>query len=227
MVRHCPMFGQQKGNRPTASSTGFTPATKTQASPTTSRDNVRQGRVFALVLGDVQNSNVVVSGTLSINDQLAHVLLDSGSTHSFISKTFASNLTRSTEPLNYVLCVSLPSGDYMLCASMYPACELLLGENPLCANLMPLDMKGCVGYLCSILYIETTEVGVENIQIVSEFPNVFPEELPGDLIDRDIEFVIDIVPGTQPISKAPYKMSPTEMKELKIQLQQLLDKGFI
>ncbi|XP_028056247.1 uncharacterized protein LOC114260360 [Camellia sinensis] len=52
-------------------------------------------------------------------------------------------------------------------------------------------------------------------------------ELPGELVDREIEFTIDIVPRTQPISKTPYRMSPVEMKELKVQLQDLLDKGFI
>ena len=56
--------------------------------------------------------------------------------------------------------------------------------------------KGCRGYLCSILHAETTEVGVENIQIVSEFPDVLLEELLGDLIDREIEFVIDVVSYT-------------------------------
>ncbi|XP_028118881.1 uncharacterized protein LOC114316420 [Camellia sinensis] len=247
MVRDCPMFGQQKGNRPSASSAGSTPATKTLARPITSRDNVRQGGVFALVPGDVQNSDAVVSGTLSINGQPAHMLLDSGSTHSFVSKTFAPNLNRYMEPLNYVLCVSLPFGDYVLCASMYPACELLLKDIPLWANLMPLDMvhfdiilgmDWLAKYHTTIDCVskqvvfrppgqETTEVGVENIQIVSEFPDVFHEEFPGDLIDREIEFVIDIVPGTQPISKALYRMSLAEMKELKIQLQELLDKGFI
>ena len=60
-------------------------------------------------------------------------------------------------------------------------------------------------------------MGVENIQIVSEFLDIFPEELLRDLIDREIEFVVNIVPRTQPISKAPYRMSPAEMKELKIQ----------
>ena len=82
----------------------------------------------------------MVSSTLSINGQPAHVLLDSGSIHSSVSKTFAPHLNRTMEPLNYVLCVSLPSGDYMLCASMYPACKLLLVDISLCANLMPLGM---------------------------------------------------------------------------------------
>ena len=56
---------------------------------------------------------------------------------------------------------------------------------------------------------------------------MFPEDLPGLPPDREIEFVIDLVPGTAPILKAPHRMAPTELKELKVQLQELLDKGFI
>ena len=48
---------------------------------------------------------------------------------------------------------------------------------------------------------------------------MFPEDLPGLPLNREIEFVIDLVPGTTPISKAPYRMAPTELKELKVQLQ--------
>ena len=63
--------------------------------------------------------------------------------------------------------------------------------------------------------------------MVNEFLEVFPEELPGLPPDREIEFVIDLLPGTALISKAPYRMAPAELKELKVQLQELLDKGFI
>ena len=68
---------------------------------------------------------------------------------------------------------------------------------------------------------------LDDIPVVREFPDVFPEDLPGIPIDREIEFSIDLLPGTSPISKAPYRMAPTELKELKEQLQELLDKGFI
>ncbi|KAL7174049.1 hypothetical protein ACSBR2_033323 [Camellia fascicularis] len=66
-----------------------------------------------------------------------------------------------------------------------------------------------------------------SIPIVKKFQDVFLDELPRELVDREIEFTIDIVPGTQPISKTPYRMSIAKMKELKEQLQDLLDKGFI
>jgi hypothetical protein len=71
------------------------------------------------------------------------------------------------------------------------------------------------------------ELKLEDIHVVREFPNVFPDDLPGMPPERAIEFKIELQPGITPVAKAPYKMSPVEMKELKIQLQGLLDKGYI
>jgi hypothetical protein len=71
------------------------------------------------------------------------------------------------------------------------------------------------------------ELKLEDIHVVREFPDVFLDDLPGMLPKRVIEFKIELQPGTAPITKALYKMSPMEMKELKIQLQGLLDKGYI
>ena len=89
-------------------------------------------------------------------------------------------------------------------------------------------LKGCIGYLASI--VDTTKkVATElaNVRVVCRFPDVFPEELPGLPPDRVIEFEIELLPGTTPISKAPCRMAPGELKELKQQLQELLDKKFI
>jgi hypothetical protein len=71
------------------------------------------------------------------------------------------------------------------------------------------------------------ELKLEDIHVVQEFPDMFPDDLPGIPPKRAIEFKIELQPGTAPMAKAPYKMSPVEMKELKIQLQGLLDKGYI
>ncbi|KAL8108205.1 hypothetical protein AgCh_024593 [Apium graveolens] len=68
---------------------------------------------------------------------------------------------------------------------------------------------------------------LETISVVNEFPDVFPDDLPGLPPDREIEFVIDLAPGTEPVSKSPYQMAPVEMKELATQLQDLLEKGVI
>jgi hypothetical protein len=72
-----------------------------------------------------------------------------------------------------------------------------------------------------------TELPLKKIPVVCEYADVFPDELPGMPPDRDIEFTIELQPGTTPISKRPYGMPPAELAELKKQLQELLDKGFI
>jgi hypothetical protein len=63
--------------------------------------------------------------------------------------------------------------------------------------------------------------------VVCEYTDVFPDEFPGLPPDRDVEFVIELQPGTAPISKLSYRMPPKELAELKKQLQDLLDKGYI
>jgi hypothetical protein len=66
-----------------------------------------------------------------------------------------------------------------------------------------------------------------DIPVVCEFPDIFLDELPSLSSDRDVEFAIELVPSTTPISGSPYRMPPNELAELKIQLQELLDKGLI
>ncbi|KAJ4961944.1 hypothetical protein NE237_021854 [Protea cynaroides] len=87
--------------------------------------------------------------------------------------------------------------------------------------------KGGVGYLVSLVDITAESQKMEDIYVVREFPDVFLEDLPGLPSDRATEFMIDLMPGSAPVSKAPYRMAPTELKELKTQLHELLDKGFI
>jgi hypothetical protein len=71
------------------------------------------------------------------------------------------------------------------------------------------------------------ELKLEDIHVVCEFPDVFPDDLPGMPPERVIEFKIELQASIAPIAKAPYEMSPVELKELKMQLQGLLDKGYI
>ena len=65
------------------------------------------------------------------------------------------------------------------------------------------------------------------MRVVRDYPDLFPEELPGMPPDREIEFLIDLIPGTGPISKRPYKMPVNELAELKEQIRELQAKGFI
>ncbi|KAG8499137.1 hypothetical protein CXB51_005567 [Gossypium anomalum] len=86
--------------------------------------------------------------------------------------------------------------------------------------------KGYEAYLAFVLNIKDPELKIESVPVVCEFPDVFPEELPGLPPVREVEFGIELTPGTTPISIAPYRMAPLELKELKTQLQELTDKGF-
>ncbi|XP_070677556.1 uncharacterized protein [Malus domestica] len=82
--------------------------------------------------------------------------------------------------------------------------------------------------LCHISHTQQVDPsGTKGTAPAGIFLDVFPDDLPGLPPDRDMEFVIDLLPGTDPISLTPYRMAPTELRELKVQLQELVDKGFI
>ncbi|KAL0534798.1 hypothetical protein IC582_029092 [Cucumis melo] len=87
--------------------------------------------------------------------------------------------------------------------------------------------QGTWGILASVVDTREADVSLSSEPVVRDYPDVFPEELPGLPPHREVEFAIEYEPGTVPISRAPYRMAPAELKELKVQLQELLDKGFI
>jgi hypothetical protein len=70
-------------------------------------------------------------------------------------------------------------------------------------------------------------LAAKSISVVEEFMDVFPKELPGMPLEREVEFYIDLIPGTTLIAKRPYRMAPTELEELKLQIAELQQKGYI
>ncbi|GJY61013.1 putative reverse transcriptase domain-containing protein [Tanacetum coccineum] len=101
----------------------------------------------------------------------------------------------------------------------------------LCTKAQEYLSKGCDVFLAHITTKEaedkSEEKRLEDVPIVRDFPEVFPEDLPGIPPTRQVEFQIDLVPGAAPVARAPYRLAPSEMKELAEQLQELSDKGFI
>ncbi|CAH1452087.1 unnamed protein product [Lactuca virosa] len=77
------------------------------------------------------------------------------------------------------------------------------------------------------LHVSQETKDIKNIPVVRDFPDIFPEELPGLPPQRQVEFRIDLVPGATPVAKSPYRLAPAEMQELSDQLNELLSKGFI
>ena len=87
--------------------------------------------------------------------------------------------------------------------------------------------KGRQGYLAYVVETEKEGILVDEIPVVREFPNVFPDDIAGLPPDGEVEFTIDLIPGTKTISIPPYRMALAELRELKAQLEELLSKGFI
>jgi hypothetical protein len=122
--------------------------------------------------------------------------------------------------------------------------DIILGTNWMTLHQVVLDVASCIvevnSPICGsfTLFLPSqdstqscafsmTELPLRKILVVYEYADVFPDELPGMPPDRNIEFAIELQSGTTPISKRPYRMPPAELAELKKQLQELLDKGFI
>ncbi|GJT00486.1 putative reverse transcriptase domain-containing protein [Tanacetum coccineum] len=90
--------------------------------------------------------------------------------------------------------------------------------------------QGCQVFLIQMMKEEETEISkrrIEDVPVVRDFPEVFPEDLPGLPPTRQVEFHIELIPGAAPVARAPYRLAPAEMKELAEQLKELSDKGFI
>ncbi|GJV70316.1 putative reverse transcriptase domain-containing protein [Tanacetum coccineum] len=96
-----------------------------------------------------------------------------------------------------------------------------------CIKAQKYIKKGCELFLAQVAEQESKEKRLEDVPVIRDFPEVFPEELPGLPPPRQVEFRIDLIPGAAPVARAPYRLAPSEMKELSKQLQELLEKGFI
>ncbi|XP_074305535.1 uncharacterized protein LOC141640753 [Silene latifolia] len=81
-------------------------------------------------------------------------------------------------------------------------------------KLIHIQRKGHQVYLCVVKSAPSLPK-FEDVPVVNEYADVFPDELPGIPLERDVEFAIDLVPGTGPIAKAPYRMASVELQELK------------
>ncbi|TYK23510.1 retrotransposon protein, putative, Ty3-gypsy subclass [Cucumis melo var. makuwa] len=213
----------------------------------------QQGRVFATTRQEAERAGTVVTGTLPILEHYAFVLFDFGSSHSFISSVFVQHVGLEVEPLGSVLSVSTPSGEVLLSKEKIKACQVEIANHMLDVTLLVLDIRDfdvilgmdwlsanhatmkaskllgqdTLGVLASVVDTRESEVFLSSEPVVRKYPDVFPDELSGLLPPREIDFAIELEPGIAPISRAPYRMAPAEMKELKVQLQELMDKGFI
>ncbi|GKG04638.1 hypothetical protein Tco_0315025, partial [Tanacetum coccineum] len=100
-----------------------------------------------------------------------------------------------------------------------------------CSKAQEYIAKGCQVFLAQISAKKEEDKSegqqIKDVPIIRDFPEVFPEDLPGLPPARPVEFQIDLILGAAPVARTPYRLAPSEMKELSEQLQELSDKGFI
>ncbi|KAG8503035.1 hypothetical protein CXB51_000845 [Gossypium anomalum] len=206
-------------------------------------------RAYAIRARKEASSPDVINGTFILYSTSVIALIDPGSTHLYVCETSASSKTLPVESTEFVVRVSNPLGRYVLvdkhdavvncklktidlrCSSgkMIQVESSDLSGLPAVISFVLAQKyvrKGYEAYLAYVLDSKVSERKLETVPIVCKYPKVFPEELLGLPPVREVEFGIELVPGTTPISIAPYRMAPAELKELKAQLQELTDRGF-
>ncbi|GKF45681.1 hypothetical protein Tco_0135483, partial [Tanacetum coccineum] len=199
------------------------------------------GRAYTLGGGDVNPGSNTVTGTFLLNDHHAYMLFDSGADKSFVSNTFSTLLDITPYALDdihaVIVCdekiVRIPYGNEIMIVQGDKGDKEKKSKLSIisCEKAQKYMEKGFQLFLAQVTVKENKDKSVEkrleDVPTVRDFPEVFPEDLPGLPPTRQVEFQIDLVPGVAPVARAPYRLEPSEMEELSTQLQELSDKGFI
>ncbi|GJR81946.1 putative reverse transcriptase domain-containing protein [Tanacetum coccineum] len=215
------------------------------------------GAAYKLGAVDAQQDPKVVTGTFLLNNRYATALFDLGADKSFVSTNFSTLIDIEPVELDICYEVKLADGTVVSTNNVLIGCTLnllnrsspidLMVRIPLegktlviegdrnnsrlkivsCIKVRKYIEKGCELFLAQVTEQKSKEKRLEDVPVIRDFPEVFPEELPGLLPPRQVEFRIDLIPGAAPVARAPYHLAPFEMKELSEQLQELLEKGFI
>jgi len=196
----------------------------------------------ALVLFDSGASHSFVSSDFVSKHNLKAVTLDKGS---YCISAAGNNISTN----QVILGATLEIGDHLFLADLVVlpgvGIDVILGMKWMSGNGVHIDTTTCVVMLRDpntkgAFFVQlpwdihirstmnaVTSRAIKDIPVVCEFPDIFPDDLPGLPLDRDVEFEIEFLPGTAPISRRPYIMPPNELVKLKTQLNELLKKGLI
>ncbi|GJZ86201.1 putative reverse transcriptase domain-containing protein [Tanacetum coccineum] len=217
-------------------------------------NNNSQGKAYMLRDRNAHQDPNVVTGMFILNQHLARVLFDSGADKSFVSISLTSMLNIPPITIDTFYDIEMADGNLVSTNTVIQGCTLTLLNQPFKIDLMPIKLGSfdvVIGmdwlskYHARIIYDEkvvhipingetliirvmekkSDEKRLEDILVVREFPKVFPEDLPGLPPVRQVEFQIDLILGTTPVARAPYRLAPSEMQELSNQLQELSDRG--
>ncbi|GJS97122.1 putative reverse transcriptase domain-containing protein [Tanacetum coccineum] len=171
------------------------------------------------------NSNVV-TGTCLINNRYALILFDIGTDRSFVSTAFSYLINIVPTTLGHGYDVEL--ADDLDRFDVIIGMDWLTKYHAIIVCDEKLDVWSFLAHITTKnAEDKSEEKRLEDVPIIQDFPEVFPEDLSGIPPVRQVEFQIDLVPGAGPVARAPYRLASSEMKELSDQLHELFDKGFI
>nr|GEZ56714.1 hypothetical protein [Tanacetum cinerariifolium] len=189
------------------------------------------GVVYKLGAVDAQQDPKVVTGSFLLNNRYATSLFDSGANKSFVSTKFSTLIYIEPVELDTFYDIELADGKVNLevliiigmdWLSRYDA-AILCGKR----KARKYIENGCELFLAQVTKQGSKEKRLEDVLVIRDFPEVFPDELPGLSPPRQVEFRIDLIPSDAPVARAPYRLAPSKMKELSEKLQELSEKGFI
>nr|GEY19470.1 putative reverse transcriptase domain-containing protein [Tanacetum cinerariifolium] len=185
------------------------------------RDNA-PAKVYAVGrVGTDPDINVVTS-TFLLNNRYASVLFDTGANKIFMSTAFSTQINITPSTLDHCYDVELADGRIIRLNTILRGCTLNLLNHPFNINLMPVEL-GSFDAIIGMDWLAKYQAVIACAEKIVRIPW-------GNktlIIHGDVEFQIDLVPGAAPVARAPYRLAPSEMKELVEQLKELSDKGFI
>ncbi|KAD7477173.1 hypothetical protein E3N88_00309 [Mikania micrantha] len=188
-------------------------------------DNLTNPYVIELANGkSIMTNNVIQGCLLNLNDHLFNIDLlpiELGSFDVVIGMDWLSENRVEVICQNKMIRISLPNGDTLMIQGERAGRKLSIIS---CMQARKCLRKGCQAFLAYVTENKPHQKRIEDIPVVREYPEVFPDDISGLPPVRQVEFRIDLVPGAAPIAKAPYRLAPSEMQELSSQLQELLDK---
>nr|GEW41919.1 hypothetical protein [Tanacetum cinerariifolium] len=214
-------------------------------------------RAYVIKEADKDQGPNVVMGTFLLNNRYATVLFDSGSDKSFVKTSFSYLIDIDSVRLDTSYEVELADGRVASTNIVLKGCTINLVGHLFKIDLMPIELgtfdviigmdwlveqdavivcgkkarkfikRGSQLFTTHVTEKEPQEKWIEDVPVIRDFPEVFHNDLPRLPPPRQVEFRISLVPSAAPVAHAPYRLAPSEMKELAKQLQELSEKGFI
>ncbi|GJW69478.1 putative reverse transcriptase domain-containing protein, partial [Tanacetum coccineum] len=203
--------------------------------------NQARGRAFMLGAEEARQDPNIVTGTFTLNNHFATTLFDSGADYSFVSTTFIPLLGLEPSDLGFRYEIEIASGQLVEIDKVIKGCKLEIEGHVFDIDLIPFGhgssedtttewkVLRVIGEIPKekarlLMSAKASDKKQEEIVMVRDFPEVFPDDLSGLPPIREIEFRIELIPGATPVAKSPYRLAPSEMEELSGQLKELQDK---